>query len=57
MNAQVHRLFANIKHNGTESCGTTEGEISSKLPLLLNSRKLGTERERENNHFTLPILT
>lgn len=60
MNVQVHRIPANIKHNRTESFGVTEGEISSKLPPLLNSRELGTEREGEKKTKTfhhLNILT
>lgn len=45
MNVQVNRIPFNKKHNGTESFGVTEAEILSKLPLLLNSWVLGTEKE------------
>lgn len=60
MSVQVHGIPSNIKHNETESFGVTEGEISSKLPLLLNTQELGAEREAEkktNTYHHLNILT
>lgn len=58
MTVQVHRIPSDIKHNGRESFSATEGEISSKLPLLLNSWQWGLWGGvcvcEENTHFSSP---